>query len=67
MMNSKHESEIRKAVNEAHRYLEETAFEKQHGDIVVTITMFRGEPVKLTTCYCEHLTKRRATSLVVEK
>ena len=59
--------EIKKAVNEAHRYLEETAFEKQHGDIVVTITMFRGEPVKLTTSYCEHLTKRRATSLVVEK
>ena len=59
--------EIKKAVNEAHKYLEETALEKQHGDIVVTITMFRGEPVKHTTSFCEHLAKRRTTSLVVEK
>ena len=59
--------EIKKAVNEAHKYLEETDLEKQHGDIVVTITMFRGEPVKLTTSFCEHLAKRRTTSLVVEK
>ena len=67
MSNGRAEIEIKKAVNEASKYLEHTAFEKQHGDIVVTITMFRGEPVKLTTSFCEHLTKRRTTSLVVEK
>ena len=66
-MNDSKVIEIKKAVNEAHKYLEETALEKQHGDIVVTITMFRGEPVKLTTSFCEHLARRRTTSLVVEK
>ena len=67
MKNDRFENEIKSTVNEAHRFLEKTALEKAHGDIVVTITMYRGQPVKLTTSFCEHLTKRRATGLVVEK
>ena len=67
MKNDRFENEIKSTVNEAHKFLEKNAFEKEHGDIVVTITMYRGQPVKLTTSFCEHLTKRRTTGLVVEK
>ena len=64
MKNDRFENEIKSTLNEAHKFLEKNAFEKEHGDIVVTITMYRGQPVKLTTSFCEHLTKRQATSLV---
>ena len=63
-MHGRFESEIKRTVSEACSFLEKTAFEKAHGDIVVTITMYRGQPVKLTTSFSEHLTKRRTTSLV---
>ena len=67
MKNEKLENEIKSTVNEAHRFLEKMELQKAHGDIVVTITMYRGQPVKLTTSFCEHLTQRRTTGLVVEK
>ncbi len=58
---------VKEAINEATAYLEKMAYEKDYGDITVTLTMYEGEPVKLNTAYCEHLTKRKKVSLVVEK
>ena len=58
---------VKEAVDAASEYLEKMAYEKNYGDIVVTLTMYEGEPVKLNTAYCEHLMKRKKTSLVVEK
>ncbi len=64
MKNDRFENEINAAVNEAQSYLKKMAFEQVHGDIVVTITMFRGQPVKITKSFCEHLAKRQTVSLV---
>ena len=67
MRNDRFENDINAAVDEAQKFLKKTAFEQAHGDIVVTITMYRGQPVKLSKTFCEHLTKRQTTGLVVEK
>ena len=64
MKNDRFENEINAAVNEAQSYLKKMACEQAHGDIVVTITMFRGQPVKITKSFCEHLAKRQTVSLV---
>ena len=64
MKNDRFENEINAAVNEAEKFLRKTALEQAHGDIVVTITMFRGQPVKLSKSFCEHLAKRQTVSLV---
>ena len=40
---------VKEAVSEASEYLEKTAYEKNYGDICVTLTMYEGQPVKLNT------------------
>lgn len=58
---------VKEAVSEASEYLEKMAYEKNGGDICVTLTMYKGKPVKLNTAFCEHLIKRKKTILVVKR
>lgn len=58
---------IEQAVDEAREILFEGARSNGYGDISVTITMHEGVPVKLTHSVCEHLSKRKTKSLVVNK
>lgn len=58
---------VKEAVDEARDYLEKMAYEKNYGDICVTLTMYEGQPVKLNTAFCEHLVKRKKSTLLVEK
>ena len=67
MFGEKRSLTVKEAVNEAAEYLEKMAYEKDYGDICITLTMYEGEPVKLNTAYVEHLIRRRKMSLVVEK
>jgi hypothetical protein len=67
MFGEKRSLTVKEAVNEAAEYLEKMAYEKDYGDICITLTMYEGEPVKLNTAFCEHLIKRKKISFVVEK
>ena len=67
MFGEKRSLTVKEAVNEAAEYLEKMAYEKNYGDITVTLSMYEGEPVKLNTAFVEHLIRRRKMSLVVEK
>lgn len=67
MFGEKRSLSVKEAVNEAAEYLEKMAYEKDYGDICITLTMYEGEPVKLNTAFCEHLIRRRKINLVVEK
>ena len=67
MFGEKRSLTVKEAVNEAAEYLEKMAYEKNYGDICITLTMYEGEPVKLNTAFCEHLIRRRKINLVVEK
>ena len=67
MFGDKRALTVKEAVNEAAEYLEKMAYEKDYGDICITLTMYEGEPVKLNTAFCEHLIRRRKINLVVEK
>jgi hypothetical protein len=67
MFGEKRSLTVKEAVNEAAEYLEKMAYEKDYGDICITLTMYEGEPVKLNTAFCEHLIRRRKINLVVEK
>ena len=67
MFGEKRSLTVKEAVNEASEYLEKMAYEKDYGDICITLTMYEGEPVKLNTAFCEHLIRRRKINLVVEK
>jgi hypothetical protein len=58
---------IKQVAEEAQQFILQQASEKKFGDITVTITMNDGVPVKLTNSFCEHISKRRTTKLVVEK
>ena len=67
MFGEKRSLTVKEAVNEAAEYLEKMAYEKDYGDICITLTIYEGEPVKLNTAFCEHLIRRRKINLVVEK
>ena len=67
MFGEKRSLTVKEAVSEAAEYLEKMAYEKDYGDICITLTMYEGEPVKLNTAFCEHLIRRRKINLVVEK
>ena len=58
---------VKEAVSEASEFLEKTAYEKDYGDICVTLTMYEGQPVKLNTAYCEHLMRRKKSGLTANK
>lgn len=40
---------------------------KKYDDIIVKITLNDGFPVKIEKTFCEHITRRTTTKLVVQK
>lgn len=58
---------ISEVIKEADDFIREQASKNKYGDITVTITMNDGVPVKITNCFCEHISKRTTTKFVVNK
>ncbi len=58
---------IKQVLEEAQEFILQQASKKKYGDISVTITMNDGIPVKLTNSFCEHISRRSTSKLVVEK
>jgi len=57
---------LKQASKEAFDFLYHQGLISRYGDITVTITMNNGVPVKLTKCFCEHLSKRKTDKLTSE-
>ena len=58
---------LSQVLEESNEFVRQVAGKQKYGDIIVTITLNDGFPVKLEKAYSEHLTRRKTTRMVVEK
>ena len=58
---------LSKLIEEAGDFFIDTAGKQKYGDMTVTITLNDGVPVKITKLFCEHISRRTTTRVVVNK
>ncbi len=58
---------LSQVLNESNEFCRKVAGKEKYGDIIVKITLNDGFPVKLEKTFCEHITRRTTTKLVVQK
>ena len=58
---------IETLIADSDRFIRDEAKKRKYGEIIVTITMHEGVPVKLETAFCEHIARRTTTRYVVKK
>ena len=54
-------------IEEADEFITKVLKSEKFGDVIIRITLDEGVPVKLEKAFCEHLTRRKTASLVVNK
>ena len=58
---------LSQVLNESNEFCRKGAGKEKYGDIIVKITLNDGFPVKLEKTFCEHITRRTTTKLVIQK